>query len=223
MCTCYPPSLPEILSLVFLQAIVLPQYLAPWSYFYNRPGTVDLDIPMLNDFVVGTSRATAKIALGRRDHWKTLGEGHGRELAVLSGSIRGVVIYHGIRCAFLWDACYTTETGTDICRAQWSHITLPSPLRLGSVWDILLRLVHRTRRMSHAGSRMALPLRARRAASIGARRQGPPTSAVSSSGIHRAEREQEPPEDPYNREKDGGQFFSLETIGRSILAFPGVS
>ncbi|KAM5531877.1 hypothetical protein V8D89_014431 [Ganoderma adspersum] len=78
-------------------AIVLPQYLAPWSYFYNRPGTVDLDIPMLNDFVVGTSRATAKIALGRRDHWKTLGEGHGRELAVLSGSIRGVVIYHGIR------------------------------------------------------------------------------------------------------------------------------
>ena len=118
MCTCYPPSLPEILSLVFLQAIVLPQYLAPWSYFYNRPGTVDLDIPMLNDFVVGTSRATAKIALGRRDHWKTLGEGHGRELAVLSGSIRGVVIYHGIRCAFLRDACYTTETGTDICRAQ---------------------------------------------------------------------------------------------------------
>ncbi|KAI1793958.1 hypothetical protein LXA43DRAFT_971602 [Ganoderma leucocontextum] len=78
-------------------AIVLPQYLAPWSYFYNRPGTVDLDIPMLHDFVVGTSRATAKIELGRRDYWKTLGEGHGRELAVLSGSIRGVVIYHGIR------------------------------------------------------------------------------------------------------------------------------
>ncbi|PIL31563.1 hypothetical protein GSI_06265 [Ganoderma sinense ZZ0214-1] len=91
------PSLPEISSLAFFKAIVLPQYLAPWSYFYNRPGTVDLDIPMLKDFVVGTSRAMAKIELGRRDHWKTLGEGHGRELAVLSGSIRGVVIYHGIR------------------------------------------------------------------------------------------------------------------------------
>lgn len=187
MCSCYPSSLPEILSLAFLQAIVLPQYLAPWSYFYNRPGTVDLDIPLLNDFVVGTSRATAKIELGRRDYWQTLGEGHGRELAVLSGSIRGVVIYHGIRCALLWNVCNATETGTDGRFAQWSHIALPSPLRRGGVWDILLRLVHWTRRLSHAGSRMALPLRARRIASVGAGRQAPQASAISSPGIHRTE------------------------------------
>ncbi|TBU62059.1 hypothetical protein BD310DRAFT_990344 [Dichomitus squalens] len=78
-------------------AIVLPQYLAPWSFLYNRPGTVNLELPMLNDFVVGTSRATARVELGRRDQWRTLGEGHGRELAVLSGSVRGFVRKHGIR------------------------------------------------------------------------------------------------------------------------------
>ena len=84
-------------SSVCRQAIVLPPYVAPWSYFYNRPGTIDLNIQMLNDFVVGTSRALARVELGRRDQWRSIGDGHGRELAVLSGSLRGVVIHHGIR------------------------------------------------------------------------------------------------------------------------------
>ncbi len=75
----------------------MPQYVAPWSYLYNRPGTIDLNIQMLSNFVVGTSRALGTIELGRRDQWKTLGEGRGRELAVLSGTLRGVVLHHGLR------------------------------------------------------------------------------------------------------------------------------
>ncbi|KAI0660485.1 hypothetical protein C8Q70DRAFT_54452 [Cubamyces menziesii] len=78
-------------------AIVLPPIASPWSFLYNRPGTVDLNIPMLKDFVLGTSRALARVELGRRDQWKTIGEGHGRELSVLSGYIRGVVLHHGVR------------------------------------------------------------------------------------------------------------------------------
>ncbi|KAI0361174.1 hypothetical protein OH77DRAFT_1391809 [Trametes cingulata] len=78
-------------------AIVLPPYASPWSFLYNRPGTVDLNIPMLKDFVLGATRALARVELGRRDQWKTLGEGHGRELSVLSGYIRGVVLHHGVR------------------------------------------------------------------------------------------------------------------------------
>ncbi|KAH9944031.1 uncharacterized protein BXZ73DRAFT_73667 [Epithele typhae] len=39
----------------------------------------------------------ARVELGRRDQWKTLGEGHARELAVMSGTIRGAVIRHGLR------------------------------------------------------------------------------------------------------------------------------
>ncbi|KAI9060212.1 hypothetical protein FKP32DRAFT_1578556 [Trametes sanguinea] len=78
-------------------AIVLPPIASPWSFLYNRPGTVDLNIPMLKDFVLGTTRALARVELGRRDQWKTLGEGHGREVSVLSGYIRGVVLHHGLR------------------------------------------------------------------------------------------------------------------------------
>ncbi|RPD64980.1 hypothetical protein L227DRAFT_650115 [Lentinus tigrinus ALCF2SS1-6] len=77
-------------------AIVLPPRALPWSYFY-RPGTVNINLQMLSDFVVGTTRALARIELGRRDQWKTLGEGHGRELAVLSGTIRGIIKHHGFR------------------------------------------------------------------------------------------------------------------------------
>ena len=39
---------------------------------------------MLSDIAIGTSRALARVDLGRRDQWKTLGAGHARELAVLS-------------------------------------------------------------------------------------------------------------------------------------------
>ncbi|CDO73203.1 hypothetical protein BN946_scf185007.g258 [Trametes cinnabarina] len=78
-------------------AIVLPPIASPWSFLYNRPGTVDLNIPMLKDFVLGTTRALARVELGRRDQWKTLGVGHGREVSVLSGYIRGVVLHHGVR------------------------------------------------------------------------------------------------------------------------------
>ena len=76
---------------------MLPPHASPWSYLYNRPGTIDINLPMLSDFVVGSTRALARIELGRRDQWRSLGEGHGRELAVLSGTIRGIVKHHGVR------------------------------------------------------------------------------------------------------------------------------
>ncbi|OJT15810.1 hypothetical protein TRAPUB_3916 [Trametes pubescens] len=85
------------LAYVRKPAIVLPPSASPWAFLYNRPGTVDLNIPMLKDFTVSTARALARVELGRRDLWKTLGEGHGRELSVFSGYIRGVVLHHGVR------------------------------------------------------------------------------------------------------------------------------
>ncbi|KAI0756594.1 hypothetical protein C8Q80DRAFT_1129486 [Daedaleopsis nitida] len=78
-------------------AIVLPQSAAPWGYLYNRPGTIDLNIELLSNFVVGTTKALARIELGRRDQWKSIGDGQGRELAVLSGRLRGIVLHRGIR------------------------------------------------------------------------------------------------------------------------------
>ena len=59
-----------------------------------------MNIPMLYDVVIGTTRALARVEIGRRDQWKTLGEGYARELAVMSGAIRGAVQHHGIRYAY---------------------------------------------------------------------------------------------------------------------------
>ncbi|KAL6302157.1 hypothetical protein BKA93DRAFT_737358 [Sparassis latifolia] len=78
-------------------AIVLPPSSAPWSFLYNRPGTVDLQIPLLTSFVPSTTRVIARIELGRRDQWKSIGSGQGRELSVLSAFLRGVVVHKGIR------------------------------------------------------------------------------------------------------------------------------
>ncbi|KAI0652281.1 hypothetical protein C8Q79DRAFT_997408 [Trametes meyenii] len=78
-------------------AIVLPTHTTPWSLLYNRPGTVDLNIPMFDGLTIGTSRALARVELGRKDQWKSIRDGQGRELAVLSGYIRGVVLHRGVR------------------------------------------------------------------------------------------------------------------------------
>lgn len=58
---------------------------------------VGITIPLLSSFAPGTSRVIAKVELGRRDGWKNLGEGHGRELSVVSASLRGVIKLRGLR------------------------------------------------------------------------------------------------------------------------------
>ncbi|KAH7885915.1 hypothetical protein F5I97DRAFT_1876383 [Phlebopus sp. FC_14] len=61
------------------------------------PSVIHLDIPLLVSYFPGTSKVNAKIELGRRDDWKNLGTGEGRELSVLAASIRGSVKRQGIR------------------------------------------------------------------------------------------------------------------------------
>jgi hypothetical protein len=40
----------------------------------------------------------ANIEVGRRDHWRSLGAGEGRELSVLSANLRGTLRHKGVRC-----------------------------------------------------------------------------------------------------------------------------
>ncbi|KAI0068313.1 hypothetical protein BV25DRAFT_1778244, partial [Artomyces pyxidatus] len=74
-------------------AIVLP----PSPYQWTTPKTAELHIPLMSAYVTGANRVVARVELGRRDHWKSIGLGQGRELSVLSASIEGVVRYQGIR------------------------------------------------------------------------------------------------------------------------------
>lgn len=42
----------------------------------------------------------AYVEIGRNDQWRNLGSGQGRELSVVSASLRGVVVHSGLRYAF---------------------------------------------------------------------------------------------------------------------------
>ncbi|KIK78990.1 hypothetical protein PAXRUDRAFT_834327 [Paxillus rubicundulus Ve08.2h10] len=63
----------------------------------SSPRLVDLDIPLLASYVLGTSKVNARIDIGRRDEWKSLGSGEGRELSVWTALLRGAVRRHGVR------------------------------------------------------------------------------------------------------------------------------
>jgi hypothetical protein len=39
----------------------------------------------------------AAVEIGRRDGWTTLGLGHGREVSIVSASLIGLAVPHGIR------------------------------------------------------------------------------------------------------------------------------
>lgn len=51
----------------------------------------------MSSYVPGTSRIIAKVELGRRDSWTTLGQGEGREISVVSAALKGTVRHHGVR------------------------------------------------------------------------------------------------------------------------------
>jgi len=56
-----------------------------------------LQIPLLSRYVSGVSPISARVELGRRDGWKTVGSGEGKELSVLTAFIKGTVRPQGIR------------------------------------------------------------------------------------------------------------------------------
>ncbi|KAF5385463.1 hypothetical protein D9757_005402 [Collybiopsis confluens] len=68
-----------------------------YSILKNTPNLVTLQIPMLDSFVPGTRQLAVDVTIGRRDVWKTIGSGQGRELAVSSASLKGILARKGIR------------------------------------------------------------------------------------------------------------------------------
>ncbi|KAI6007210.1 putative adipose-regulatory protein-domain-containing protein [Pisolithus albus] len=83
------------LTTVRRPAIALP---SRRSYLYSSPPLlINLDIPLLNSYTSGTSRVNALVEIGRRDEWRKLGGGEGRELSVATSSLKGTVRYQGVR------------------------------------------------------------------------------------------------------------------------------
>ncbi|KAF7339776.1 hypothetical protein MVEN_01894000 [Mycena venus] len=70
----------------------------PRVSFYSRtPAVIDITVPLLTAFAPGSKHVVATVEIGRRDNWKSLGNEQGREVSVVSASLRGVVVHHGIR------------------------------------------------------------------------------------------------------------------------------
>ncbi|KAK7064343.1 hypothetical protein R3P38DRAFT_2823900 [Favolaschia claudopus] len=66
--------------------------------FYSRaPSVIDVKVPLLTEFTPGARLVIANVEVGRRDNWKAVGSGEGREVSVISASLNGIVVHHGIR------------------------------------------------------------------------------------------------------------------------------
>lgn len=74
-------------------AIALPTA----SFFPLKPKRAHIKVPLLESFETGSSGLFARVEIGRQDHWKLLGAGQGRELSVISASLHGLAVPHGIR------------------------------------------------------------------------------------------------------------------------------
>ncbi|PPQ63011.1 hypothetical protein CVT24_006117 [Panaeolus cyanescens] len=71
-----------------------PSYSLP---FFLKSRSTNIKVPLLQSFSSSASQLVGSVEVGRRDHWRTVGTGEGRELSVISASLRGLAVPHGIR------------------------------------------------------------------------------------------------------------------------------
>jgi len=77
--------------------IVLAPNFGRLSFWKSGPPVSTQHVHLMDEFMPRTSRVLAKVELGRRDGWKSIGNGEGRELSVISASLKGTIKHHGIR------------------------------------------------------------------------------------------------------------------------------
>ncbi|KAF8203713.1 hypothetical protein BJ912DRAFT_208655 [Pholiota molesta] len=84
----------KTLAYVRRSAIALP---AKSLFLFSTPITTRLKVPLIESFTASRSDMVAAVEIGRRDSWTTLGLGHGREVSIVSASLIGLAVPHGIR------------------------------------------------------------------------------------------------------------------------------
>ncbi|EIM92147.1 uncharacterized protein STEHIDRAFT_47497 [Stereum hirsutum FP-91666 SS1] len=84
----------KTLTSVRRPSIVLPP--KAYGLLSRTPTTVDLEVELLTTYVTGTNHVVARVEIGRKDGWSSIGEGHGKELSILSALLVGKVRYRGI-------------------------------------------------------------------------------------------------------------------------------
>jgi hypothetical protein len=66
-----------------------------------QTSTIYIDIPLLDAYSTNHRGVTARVEVGRRDGWGSIGDGRGREVTVYSASLRGTLRYKGLRYILL--------------------------------------------------------------------------------------------------------------------------
>ncbi|KAF8213194.1 hypothetical protein K438DRAFT_1081743 [Mycena galopus ATCC 62051] len=113
----------------------------PHVAFYSRiPAVIDVQVPLLTSFAPGTKHVIANVEVGRRDNWKALGNGEGREISVITATLRGVVVHHGIRglvtrlplfsalvSSFVFLVVSSLIVGACILPLTFRHVAQPEP------------------------------------------------------------------------------------------------
>ncbi|KDQ07883.1 hypothetical protein BOTBODRAFT_59713 [Botryobasidium botryosum FD-172 SS1] len=86
----------ETLATSRIPSILPPRTSSSLSLF-SKPTFIPLQIPLVRSFSAPTSYPLrARIEIGRKDGWRSLGSGEGRELHVYSAELRGVVKLQGV-------------------------------------------------------------------------------------------------------------------------------
>ncbi|KAL1707389.1 hypothetical protein EV121DRAFT_256036 [Schizophyllum commune] len=70
----------------------------PRSFFlFSTSLTTEISVPLLAAFTPGLTDLIASVTIGRKDNWRSIGAGEGRELSVLSATLQGTVVHQGVR------------------------------------------------------------------------------------------------------------------------------
>jgi len=92
-------STPSNQTLTYIRrpSIAIPPKTGSIPLLSSKPSLVDMNVPLLTSYAAGTTQVVAYLTLGRKDGWRSLGSGEGREISVLSASLRGEIRHHGVR------------------------------------------------------------------------------------------------------------------------------
>ncbi|KAH6916870.1 hypothetical protein BKA70DRAFT_1555472 [Coprinopsis sp. MPI-PUGE-AT-0042] len=87
------------MSNVTLGTVRRPAIAVPTKSWWSlrKPSVIEISVPLLSNFIPGVSRILAHVEIGRADSWRSIGDGKGRELSVLSASLRGLAVPRGVR------------------------------------------------------------------------------------------------------------------------------
>ncbi|CAG8672471.1 14749_t:CDS:2 [Acaulospora colombiana] len=110
----------------------------------SAPSYTDMTITILPDWTPGTSQALyGHLEVGRRDGWKSLGLGEGREITVVESYVRGRVLLSGTRrvCSRNSGASDgskdTSREAKQILSVKYSH-AVPTPRTIANLFRFIV-------------------------------------------------------------------------------------